>query len=57
MSLLGTLIRTGAQLGALAAQPRLTPYDLQYQQLLVLLQKAKKKDNNSGTNNNSNNSK
>ena len=41
MSLLGTLIRTGAQLGALAAQTRLTPYDLQYHQLLTLLQKAK----------------
>jgi hypothetical protein len=41
MSLLGTLIRTGAQLGALAAQTRLTPYDLQFHQLLTLLQKAK----------------
>ncbi|GAB4488566.1 MAG: GH3 auxin-responsive promoter family protein [Saprospiraceae bacterium] len=42
MSLLGTLIRTGAQLGALAAQYRPTPFSLQYNQFLVLLQKAKR---------------
>ncbi|MCB0573838.1 MAG: GH3 auxin-responsive promoter family protein [Saprospiraceae bacterium] len=41
MSLLGALIRKGAQLGSLAEQPRLSPSDLQLRQLLVLLQKAK----------------
>ncbi|MCW5921835.1 MAG: GH3 auxin-responsive promoter family protein [Saprospiraceae bacterium] len=42
MSLLGTLIRRGAQLGSLAERPRLSPHDLQYNQLLTLLQKAKR---------------
>ncbi|MBK8193301.1 MAG: GH3 auxin-responsive promoter family protein [Lewinellaceae bacterium] len=41
MSLLGSIIRKGAQWGSLAAQPRLTASDLQYKQLLALLQKAK----------------
>jgi hypothetical protein len=42
MSLLGALIRKSAQLGSYAAQPRLSPFDLQYNQLLTLLQKAKR---------------
>ncbi|MBP6826722.1 MAG: GH3 auxin-responsive promoter family protein [Saprospiraceae bacterium] len=41
MSLLGALIRKGAQLGSLAGQPRYSPSDLQLKQLLALLQKAK----------------
>lgn len=40
MSLLGALIRKGAQLGSFAEQPRLSSFDLQSKQLSLLLQKA-----------------
>ena len=41
MSLLGTIIRRGAKLGALVDTPRQSPLELQSQQLLDLLKEAR----------------